>query len=153
MTWGSKPAEKAKTYRWNGSRWLGVSAPRPVVHVGPNVLALAPSNVWLGWDTSTQSKAAHWNGHAWTVLTTPADAAANTSDMVPDGRGGYWFGPFIDWTGKTWVSAENFAPDPSGGGFGGPVRIPGTSTFLMPAGVMNTASSVEHPTIYRLTLG
>jgi hypothetical protein len=38
-------------------------------------------------------------------------------------------------------------------GFGDIVRIPGTLSFLMAAGVENQGSSTEHPTIYRLDLG
>ena len=153
MTWVNKKTEVGKTYRWNGSRWLGVATPHPVVDVGPSVTALSPSNVWIGWDTSTKTQAAHWNGRTWTVLTAPDSVEANSFDIVPDGRGGYWFGPFADWTGKAWISAAGISPAFSGGGTNGIVRIPGTSTFLMSAGIANTGSSVEHPTIYRLALG
>lgn len=153
MTWVTKKKEVAKAYRWNGSRWLGVATPHPVINVGPDVLALSPSNVWLGWETSTKNQAAHWNGHAWTVLTAPADVQADTFQIVPDGRGGYWFGPFADWTGKTWISGIGVSPDFSTAGFDDFARIPGTTTFLMAAGVANTGASVPHPTIYRLSLG
>ncbi len=153
MTWVNKKTERAKAYRWNGVRWLGVSTPHPVINVGPDVTALSPSSVWLGWETSTKNQAAHWNGHTWTVLTAPANAEADPFEIVPDGRGGYWFGPFADWTGTTWISATDVSPSFSTAGFDAPVRIPGTTTFLVAAGVANTGSSVPHPTIYRLTLG
>lgn len=153
MTWINKKTEVGKAYRWNGSRWLGVATPHPVVNVGPSVRVLSPSNVWIGWQTSTKTQAAHWTGHAWTVLTAPDSVGADSFEIVPDGRGGYWFGPFADWTGKTWISVVSVTPSYSSGGFNGIVRIPGTSMFLVPAGIANTASSVEHPTIYRLTLG
>ena len=117
------------------------------------VLALSPSNVWLGWETSTKDQAAHWNGHTWTVLTAPANANADAYQIVPDGRGGYWFGPFADWTGTKWLGGFSVSPEFSSGGLEAPVRLPGTMTFMAPAGVANTGSSVEHPTIYRLTLG
>jgi hypothetical protein len=40
-----------------------------------------------------------------------------------------------------------------GRGFGPVAAIAGTSSSVMAAGVTNTGSSVEHPTIYRLTFG
>lgn len=151
MTWvGNKT--KAIAYRWNGSRWLLVSTPHPVVDFGPSVTALSPFNVWIGWETATTTYAAHWNGHQWRVITAPDNVDADSYDIVPDGRGGYWFGPFADWTGHVWISAGDISPEPSGGGFGDIVRIPGTLSFLMAAGVMNAGSSTEHPTIYRLKL-
>lgn len=153
MTWTSRTVEKASAYRWNGSRWLAVSTPHPVIDVGPGVTALSPSNVWIGWNTQTQELAAHWNGRRWQQITAPGDVEANTLDIVPDGRGGEWFGPFADWTGHAWISALGVSPAYSGGGFGDIVRIPGTLSFLMAAGVENQGSSVEHPTIYRLSLG
>lgn len=154
VSWGGNPAAKAKTFRWNGSRWLAVpAAPRPVV-TDLGVLALSPSNVWLGWAANGfTDKAAHWNGRTWTTITTPGSIGANAEEMVPDGRGGYWFGPMVDWTGKTWLSGIGFSPDGSGSGFGAPVRIPGTTTALLPAGFSTSISSLGHPAVYRLTLG
>lgn len=152
MTWSGK-TQKAAAYRWNGSRWLAVSMPHPVVTSGPGVTALSPSNVWIGWDTATTTKAAHWDGHQWHVITAPDSIVANSFQIVPDGRGGYWFGPFADWTGHAWVSAVGISPGYSAGAFNALARIPGTLTFLMAAGVMNTGSSTEHPTVYRLSLG
>jgi hypothetical protein len=86
-------------------------------------------------------------------MTTPANIGADAAEMVPDGRGGYWFGPVTDWTGKTWISDIGFSPEISSGGFRGPFRIPGTTTVLIAAGVGSPGSSVTHPAIYRLTLG
>jgi hypothetical protein len=115
---------------------------------------LGPSNVWaFGGSLSVTGDVFYWNGHTRTVLTAPANIEADTFQIVPDGRGGYWFGPFADWTGKTWISAIGISPGFSSVGFDGLVRIPGTTSFLMAAGVANTGSSVAHPTIYRLTLG
>jgi hypothetical protein len=58
-----------------------------------------------------------------------------------------------DWTGKKWISDIGFSPEIESGGFSGPARIPGTTTFLLPAGFGNRGSTVTHPAIYRLTLG
>lgn len=153
MTWVNKKTEVAKAYRWDGSRWLGVATPHPAVTSGPSVRALSPSNVWIGWEEGQKVQAAHWNGHRWTVLTAPDNVVADSYDIAPDGRGGYWWGAFADWTGTTWTGTFDINPTFSSGGFGDVTRIPGTLTFLMPAGIANPGSSVQHPTIYRLTLG
>jgi hypothetical protein len=144
--------EKATAYRWDGSRWRAVPTPHPVIDFGPGVTALSPSNVWIGWETTTMTSGAHWNGRRWRVITAPGNVDANGYNIIPDGRGGYWFGPFADWTSHAWISASNVSPANSGGAFGHIVRIPGTTSFLMAAGVVNVGSSTERPTIYRLNL-
>lgn len=152
ITWVGKKQE-ATGYRWNGRRWLLVPMPHPVVDSGPGVTVLSRSNVWIGWETTTTVSALHWNGHRWHVVTAPGNMVADSGDIIPDGRGGYWFGPFADWTGHAWISHWDISPDFSAGGFGDIARIPGTLSFLMAAGVSNEGSSTEHPTIYRLDLG
>lgn len=144
--------EVATAYRWNGRRWLPVSMPHPVIDYGPTVTALSRSNAWIGWDTTTTVDALHWNGHRWREVIAP-DSVEASSDIIPDGRGGYWFGPFADWTGRVWISHTDISPEPNGGAFEGVVRIPRTLSFLMPAGVANVGSSTQHPTIYRLDHG
>jgi hypothetical protein len=144
--------ERAAAYRWDGSRWFAVSTPHPVVDAGPSVTVISRSNVWIAWDTTITTRAAHWDGRQWRVVTAP-DNLVSTGDIVSDGRGGYWFGPFADWTGRGWINAGAISPQPNRAGFGVIVRIPGTLSFLMAAGVANTASSAQHPTIYRLDLG
>lgn len=64
-----------------------------------------------------------------------------------------WWGPFADWTGSAWINTVSVSPSSSSGGFGPAAAIPGTSSSVMAAGVENTGSSVEHPTVYRLTFG
>lgn len=142
--------EKATAYQWNGRRWLAVSTPHPEVESGPSVTVLSRSNVWIGWESTTKTYGAHWNGRKWRVVIAPDNVNAYSYDIVPDGRGGYWFGPFADWTGHVWINAGAISPQPSGGGFGDIARVPGTSSFLMAAGVMNEGSMTQHPTIYRL---
>lgn len=144
--------ERATAYRWNGRRWLPVSMPHPVVDSGPSLTVLSRSNVWIGWETTTNVYAAHWNGRQWRVITAPSNVEAYSYDIVPDGRGGYWFGPFADWTGHAWIGSGDISPEPSGGAFEDIVRIPRTSSFLLAAGVMNSGSSTQHPTIYRLVI-
>jgi hypothetical protein len=144
--------EKVIAARWTGRHWRPVSTPRPVVDSSPTVTALSRSNVWIGWDTLTKTYAAHWNGHHWRTVVAPGDVEAESSEIVPDGHGGYWFGPFADWTTHGWISTSGISPPPDGGAFVGIAAVPGTSSFLMPAGVMNPGPTVEYPTIYRLDL-
>lgn len=145
-------AQKATAYRWNGTHWLSVAMPHPVVASSPGVTASLPSDVWIGWDTATTTSALHWNGHRWHVITAPGGISANSFNIVPDGRGGDWFGPFARWTGHIWTGPITVSPENSGGGFGPVVRIPGTSSFWLAAGVINAGSSTEEPTIYRYDL-
>lgn len=65
------------------------------------------------------------------------------------GKGGYWFGDTAILAGGKWASEPAIEVS---GGFGDVVRIPGTESFLQPAGVMNSGSSVYKPTIYRFDL-
>lgn len=148
----SSPAQKVTAYRWTGRRWLLVSMPHPVPADGPGVTVSSPSNVWIGWNTATKTRGMHWNGRQWHVITAPGNVSADGSNIVPDGHGGDWFGPFARWTGHAWIGAFDVSPGFSAGGFGPVVRIPGTSSFWLAAGVTNTGSSTEEPTIYRYDL-
>lgn len=65
---------------------------------------------------------------------------------MPDGKGGYWFGPTQILTGNTWTT--EFVPTFSGS-YGGVTRIPGTTSFLLNAGVVTGSSSIQKPTIFR----
>jgi hypothetical protein len=145
---------RAVAYRWNGRRWSQASTPHPIVrHGGPVVTVLSKSNVWIGWTTEQTSAAEHWSGHTWTKVTAPGNVSADSLEIAPDGRGGTWWGPFADRTSSAWISTLSVSPSTSSGGFGPAAAIPGTSSSLMAAGVENTGSSVEHPTIYQLTFG
>jgi len=148
----TSPAQKVTAYRWNGRRWLPVSMPHPVPAQSPGVTASSASDVWIGWDTATTARGMHWDGHRWHVITAPGNVIAEGYNIVPDGHGGDWFGPFGRWTGRTWTGAFDVSPGFSAGGFGPVVRVPGTSSFWLAAGVKNTASSIEEPTIYRYDL-
>lgn len=142
---------EAIAYRWNGSRWSQVSTPHPNVNdAGPSVAVLSPSNVWLGWDTATSAAAEHWNGKTWSKVTPPGSVYADGLDLGPDRRGGLWWGPLADEDGGTWINTGSVSPSVSSGGWDSVASIPGTSSAVMGAGVENSGSSVEHPTIYRL---
>ena len=153
LAWSGKKEEKATAYRWNGSHLLAVTSPHPVVADGPGVVALSPSDVWLSWDTETNAVAEHWNGRQWQLFTPPANVSVSTSEIVPDGRGGDWFGPYADWTGHTWVNASDFSSAFYGGGFQDFARIPGTTSLVGAGGFDHSGSTTQYPQIYRLDLG
>jgi len=137
----------AAAYRWDGSAWHAVSMPHPVLSAGPAVAAISPSNVWIGYDTSTTSHALHWDGSQWHTVSAPY--YANTFNVVPDGKGGYWFGAQAIVTGSAWTYEQVPAFT---GGFGGVTRIPGTTSFLLNAGVETGSPATEKPTIFRFDL-
>ena len=139
---------RAAAYRWNGNRWHKADTPRVRVD-NPAVTAFSRSNVWIGWDTATGFRAMHWDGHRWDTMTTPGDVVANTWNVVPDGKGGYWFGPFAIRTGSTWTREPNLGVS---GSLGFVVRIPGTESFLLPASVENSGSAIQRPALYRFNL-
>ncbi len=122
--------------------------PHPVVdNGGTNVTAVSASNIWIGWYDKTSTHALHWDGRRWHTLNTPADA--DPGHIVPDGKGGYWFGATAIWTGGTWLSE----PRPGlTGGYIGVVRIPRTASFLLTGGVETGASLADKPAIFRFDL-
>jgi hypothetical protein len=134
-------------YRWNGSSWHAAAMPHPVRSAGPAVTAVSRLNVWIGYDTGDNSHVLHWDGHQWHTMTAPY--YADTLNVVPDGKSGYWFGARAILTGSTWAMEQ--VPS-SSGGYGGVTRIPGTPSFLLPAGVATGSSSTEKPTIFRFDL-
>jgi len=73
---------------------------------------------------------------------------ADPLHIVPDGKGGYWFGAQAILTGSTWTAEQVPAFT---GGFGGVTRMPGTTSFLLNAGV-EAGGSTEKPTIFRFDL-
>lgn len=116
----------------------------------PSVAVLPASNVWIGWDTPTTDYASTTTERRGGKVTAPASVYAISSELVPDGRGGVWWGPYADLDGTTWTSTESVSPAYDADGFGPVAAIPGTSSSVMGAGVENPGSAVEHPTIYRL---
>jgi hypothetical protein len=121
--------------------------PHPVRSAGPAVTAVSRPNVWIGYDTGDNSHVLHWDGHQWHTMTAPY--YADTLNLVPDGKSGYWFGARAILTGSTWAMEQ--VPS-SSGGYGGVARIPGTTSFLLPAGVATGSSSTEKPAIFRFDL-
>jgi hypothetical protein len=142
---GSK--QVAAAYRWNGSAWHSAGMPHPVIDAGASVTAVAPSNVWIGYFTATRLAALHWDGHQWHTLTVPV--FGNPWDIVPDGKGGYWFGSCAILSGNTWTSET--MPGFTGSA-GGVTPIPGTASFLISGGVETGSSATQKPTIFRFDL-
>lgn len=143
---GSK--EVVTAYRWNGTAWHRVKMPHPVLNdAGPNVTAVSPSNVWIGWYDTTTSHVLHWDGRKWHTVT--AVYFADPLEIVPDGKSGYWFGAQAILSGSTWTTEQvpGFAGD-----YGDVTRIPGTTSFLLNAGVEASGSSTAKPTIFRFDL-
>jgi hypothetical protein len=141
-------AERVVVYRWNGTGWHNTGLPR-VLNDDPGVSVFSPANAWIGWNTADRSHAMHWDGQHWHTLAIPDDVYVNTSNVVPDGKGGYWFGGAAILTGSTWASEPTIEVT---GGFASVVRIPGTESFLWPAGVRNLNSTIQQPTLYRFDL-
>jgi hypothetical protein len=132
-------------YRWDGTGWHAVSMPHPVFNNGgPNVSAFSSSNVWIGWYDNTSTHALYWNGLEWRSVSPSYEA--NPLDIVPDGKGGYWFGPGAILTGSTWT--DEVVPSFTGD-YGDVTRIPGTPWFLLTAGVEASGSSIVKPTIFQ----
>ncbi len=135
-------------YRWRGGAWHQVRMPHPVFNDGgPIVTALSSANVWIGWYDTTKAHALHWNGHRW--LNVALSYYADPTEIVPDGKGGYWFGAQAILTGTTWTTEQVPGFD---GGFGGVARIPGTTSFLLAAGVETGTPATERPTVFRFDL-
>lgn len=137
-------------YRWRRGAWHPVRMPHPVFdNGGPNVTAVSPANVWIGWDDNTNAHALQWDGRRWHTVTVPD--YADPLDIIPDGKGGYWFGAQAILTGRTWTSKQVPVFD---GIYGGVTRIPRTTSFLLTAGVETgtpTPAAVK-PTIFRFDL-
>jgi hypothetical protein len=88
--------------RWTGRGWQSVRVPRvgagPGVTLGsPRVLALSERDVWLvltrspisGTGPST-TIALHYDGGQWSQFAGLASARPATSNLAPDGKGGFW---------------------------------------------------------------
>ena len=135
-------------YRWNGTAWHSVTMPHAVNYGEPTVTAVSASNVWISDDSLSSQHALHWDGHRWTTMNVPS--YGNSSDIVPDGKGGYWFGSGATLTGNVWVSRPE--PEFTDGDTAGVIRIPGTTSFLLNAGAAVGDDPVVRPTIFGFDL-
>jgi hypothetical protein len=94
--------------RTGTSTWKTVAFPAKSDETIASAVAASPSDVWAFADTSTASRALHWNGHTWSVMKTFAAPVANASiaaanDLWVFGNGyapnlGVWH-----YDGRTWT--------------------------------------------------
>ena len=108
---------------WNGAAWSVV--PEPNVTVSPvvgiqDVAVISASNVWVVGThlvgSSAQSLVLHWDGTAWSVVTTPTLPSRNglnrlavlsTSDIWAVGNIGTTSPLFLHWDGTVWAQFSN----------------------------------------------
>lgn len=136
------------TWRWNGTAWRAVPAPRYTVPNGGtaqlnDVLALSPTDAWavggmswqVGDDEEHRPIALHWNGRRWSKVTVGPSFTSGLSGLAGDGRGGLW--AQLDGTALLHYRAGGWSrvelprvPDSDTAMSGGPVNVPGTRTML-----------------------
>jgi hypothetical protein len=96
-TYGTLSTMLNETLRWNGRRWLTLSAPNPAGTGGGDINVLSglacssPGNCWavgtsgsvVAPSASLQNQVLHWNGTAWSQVTAPTpDAVENLLSFV-----------------------------------------------------------------------
>jgi hypothetical protein len=110
--------------RFVNGAWHAVASPQPFPFVQLNaVSALSAADAWaVGGDTGTgQTVAEHWDGHAWTVVPTPAIdaylagvAAVSATDAWAVGERFSDNSPLIEhWNGHVWSTVSVFDPFPA----------------------------------------
>ena len=144
--WAVGQVDSAPTYgtlgeHWNGTAWSIVTTPNGVNSASENdLVSVSCFNSSDCWAVGAQSPdgqafmnlAEHWNGTAWSVVTTPNPASTQTSSLegvscaassdcwAVGGSGTY--PPFQTltehWDGSTWSIVTSPSPAP-GGGFAG----------------------------------
>lgn len=108
---------------WNGSAWSVVTSPNPTTNNAQlaSVIAISDKNVWaVGYSTTSaqiqQTLIEHWDGSAWSVVTSPNPAGVDTSSLlgiaaisanniwaVGFAAGKSSYGTLIEhWNGSTW---------------------------------------------------
>lgn len=133
-------------YRWTGAHWFPVVMSHPKMSGWPDITIGSASDIWIaGWrGTSSQVLALRWTGSTWQQVISSGSSAASP-DLVPYGSTGVWMGPWIFWTGRSWVSTtQNLS---FGGGIYDFVKVPGTSGSYWGAGGVdkNSSSATQHP--------
>lgn len=138
-------------YRWTGAGWTRLAVTPFARQIAPTINMNGGGDVWIGAasvsGSATTTFAVHWNGAKWGKLTVPATPGwfkNAVRDVIPDGRGGAWFGPYVHFTGgSNWVTM--FFPVAPGASTWG--RSPGFPARPAPTGVpAATTSTTARPT-------
>jgi hypothetical protein len=110
--WQDGLAARLAVYHWTGTTWKSVaSAPHPRIE-SAGLAAPSAGHVWIGgWLATSRTPmfVLQWNGSRWAQHTAaikpPGGAFQNASTtLAPDGYHGVWLGPWVHWTGATWIS-------------------------------------------------
>jgi hypothetical protein len=132
--------------RWTGSGWRTIPVPRlgvgTRVSVGsPEVLARGPGDVWLTLVASPSSgtgpstvTALHYDGRTWSRFTGPVSLSPYTSNLAPDGRGGFWLALRRPGTS----ALVHFRS----GGWGEPITLAGRGHYTVIAGLADSPGSI-----------
>ena len=119
----SKSTGDTVVYQFADDGWHKFASPQPATEVPPMLAATPSGQFWMlapplpgkPWVVN------RWTGKRWTQLIVPSrlDGAVQMGPpMTYDGRSGIWLGPFLHWTGASWVDALEANPFPSLSGFG-----------------------------------
>jgi hypothetical protein len=135
-------------YRWTGTRWFPVVMPHPEMSGWVGIAIGSASAIWIeGWrGTSSQVLTLQWTGRTWQHVISAA--AMNASpDPVADGSGGVWMGPWVHWTGRSWVIVPLSFVGNAGLGIHDFAKVPGTSGSYWGAGGIykNDSSMTTNP--------
>jgi hypothetical protein len=130
-------------YRWDGSSWAEATLPHLVTSGAVDVAAVAPAGAWIGGLLpSANGFFLQGSGGTWQERRTPSSISAG-SDVVADGAGGVWLGPWAHWTGHAWVNADG-VDGVSGAGILQLVQIPGTSSYWGAGAVTDGQTSTTY---------
>jgi hypothetical protein len=125
-------------FHWNGSKWQYYLRDN-VNFIPQDISASASNNVWVSGFTYSGSR-------QWRTVSLPY--YADPSDIVPDGKGGYWFGAVAILSGTRWTPKDISIR----GSYADVARIQGTTSFLLGAGVDASGSFIQKPAIFRFDL-
>jgi hypothetical protein len=98
---GASATYDAAILRWDGSRWLPDSVPN--VPSLTAVWAVAADDIWAVGDNGTSL---HWNGLAWTEVTTSISSSETLLGVWAHGSNAVWAagtnGTVVRWNGASW---------------------------------------------------
>jgi len=129
-------------YRWNGSRWAGVSIPHSYGQA-PSIAMDSASDVWIEFPEARCCAVTvhHRSGRGWKTIT--ASWTNGGSDPVLDGHGGVWLGALTHWTGHGWAHLQDnlYKSNNNGWQYYQMVKVPGTARSYWLAGYLTPSST------------